>query len=239
MGQGHDYAHGHQVSSYFKDAAARKLPGTKIVGDELHPIAQVKDFSPYVQKIKQSGADAIVTGSWGTDLTLLVKAIKEAGLKIPMYTYYANVTGTPTALGTIGDAEVYMVTYAHPYLEGKLGQMMGDFKKKFNDDYYNAASYTGMQFLDGAIAKTKSIDPVKVAAGMEDMSVKGFAGEVKMRKTDHQLQQPMFITKWQKVDSKHAYSVENTGYTFVPIKKITMEAASAPTSCQMKRPAGV
>ena len=234
-----DYSHGHQVARYFKEAIARKRPETKIVGDDLHPIAQVKDFSPYVQKIKQSGADAIVTGSWGTDLTLLVKAIKDAGLKLPMYTYYANVTGTPTALATIGDAEVYMVTYAHPYLEGEIGTMMADFKKKFNDDYYNAASYTGMQLLDAAIVKAKSTDPIKVATAMEDAVVKSFAGEIKMRKADHQLQQPIFITKWQKVDAKHAYSVENTGYTFVPIKQIKSEVASAPTICQMKRPAGV
>ena len=71
----------------------------KIVGEDLHPIGQVKDFSPYVAKIKQSGADTIVTGNWGADLTLLVKALNDAGLKIPMYTYYAGVTGTPTALG--------------------------------------------------------------------------------------------------------------------------------------------
>ena len=34
-----------------------------------------------------------------------------------------------------------------------------------------------------------------------------------------------------------AYSVENTGYTFVPIKQLEPYVASTPTSCQMKRPA--
>ena len=85
----------------------------KIVGEDLHPIGQVKDFAPYVAKIKQSGADTIVTGNWGADLTLLVKALNDAGLKIPMYTYYAGVTGTPTALAAGGDGEVYVVAYGH------------------------------------------------------------------------------------------------------------------------------
>ena len=69
-----NYAHGQQVAKYFKDAIARKRPDVQIVGEDLHPLGQVKDFAPYVAKIKQSGADTIVTGNWGTDLTLLVKA---------------------------------------------------------------------------------------------------------------------------------------------------------------------
>lgn len=233
-----NYAHGQQVSRYFKEAIARKRPDVKIVGDELHPIGQVKDFAPYVQKIKQSGADTIVTGNWGPDLTLLVRALSDAGLKLPMYTYYANVTGTPTALAAVGDAEVYMVTYAHPYLAGEVGFLTSEFKKRFNDDYYNVASYTGTQLLGAAIAKAKSTDPVKVAAAMEGMTLKSFAGEVTMRKADHQLQQSIFITKWQKADKKYPYSVENTGYTFVPVKELPPYVSSTPTSCNMKRPSG-
>ena len=71
---------------------------------------------------------------------------------------------------------------------------------------------------------------------MEGLSVKSFAGEVTMRKNDHQLQQAMFVTKWQKVGGKNTYSVENTGYTFAPIKQMEPYVASTPTSCQMKRP---
>ncbi len=232
-----DYAHGQQVSRYFKEAIKRKRPDVKIVGDDLHPIGQVKDFAPYVAKIKQSGADTIVTGSWGADLTLLVRALHDAGLKLPLYTYYANVTGTPTALATSGDVEVYEITYAHANHTGELGSIISDFKKKFNDDYYAVASYTGTQLLGQAIAKAKSTDPVKVAAAMEGMTSKSFAGDVTMRKSDHQLQQTMYITKWQKVDAKNKYSVENTGYTFVPIKQMDPYVSSTPTSCQMKRPA--
>ena len=232
-----NYSHGQQVSKYFKDNIARKRPDVQIVGDELHPIGQVKDFAPYVAKIKASGADSIVTGNWGADLTLLVKALNDAGLKLPMYTYYAGVTGTPTALAAGGDSEVYVVAYAHSNQTGEIGQMSADFKKKFNDDYYTYATYNGINLMGAAIAKAKSQDPVKVAAAMSGLSVKSHSGEVQMRKSDHQLQQSMYITKWQKVDKKNAYSVENTGYTFVPIKQLDPYVSSTPTSCQMKRPA--
>jgi branched-chain amino acid transport system substrate-binding protein len=231
-----NYSHGQQVSKYFKEGMARKRPDVKIVGDDLVPIGQVKDFSPYVAKIKQSGADSIVTGNWGTDLTLFVKALNDAGLKLPMYTYYAGVTGTPTALAAGGEGEVYVIAYGHANHTGELGRMAAEFNKKFKDDYYTYATYNGINLLGEAMAKAKSTNPVKVAAALEGLTVKSFAGEVTMRKSDHQLQQSMFITKWQKVDAKNKYSVENTGYTFVPIKQMDPFVSSTPTSCQMKRP---
>ena len=233
---GQNYSHGQQVSKYFKEGIARKRPDVQIVGDELHPIGQVKDFSPYVAKIKQSGADTIVTGNWGADLVLLVKAINDAGLKIPMYTYYAATTGTPTALAAGGDSEVYVIAYADSNQGGEVGKLSAEFKKKFNDDYYAYAIYNAINMLGAGMAKAKSTDPVKVAAAMEGLEIKSFAGDVTMRKTDHQLQQSMFVTKWEKVSSKYPYSVENTGYTFAPIKQMPPYVASTPTSCDMKRP---
>jgi branched-chain amino acid transport system substrate-binding protein len=232
---GQNYSHGQQVLKYFKEDIKRKRPDVQVVGEDLHPIGQVKDFSPYVAKIKASGADSVVTGNWGQDLTLLVKAMNDAGLKIPLYTYYAGVTGTPTALAAGGDSEVYVVAYGHSNHTGELGQIGADFKKKFNDDYYTFATYNGIELLGAAMAKAKSSDPVKVAKALEGLSVKSFAGDVTMRASDHQLQQTMYITKWQKA-KKGEYSVENTGYTFVPIKQMDPYVSSTPTSCQMQRP---
>jgi branched-chain amino acid transport system substrate-binding protein len=136
-----------------------------------------------------------------------------------------------------GDSEVYVVAYGHSNHTSDLGAMGAEFKKKFNDDYYTFATLNGINLMGAAIAKAKSTNPVKVAAALEGLSVPSFAGEVQMRKSDHQLQQSMYITKWQKVDKKNTYSVENTGYTFVPIKQLEPYISSTPTSCQMKRPA--
>jgi branched-chain amino acid transport system substrate-binding protein len=89
-----------QVAKYAKETLARKRPDIKIVGEDLHPLAQVRDFAPYIAKIKASGADTVITGNWGSDLSLLVKAANEGGYTGKFFTYYAGVTGTPTALGT-------------------------------------------------------------------------------------------------------------------------------------------
>ena len=231
-----NYSHGQQVTKYFKEGLARSRPDAQIVGEDLHPFGQVKDFAPYVAKIKASGADTLVTGNWGQDMTLLIKAITEAGLKIPIYSYYANVSGTPTALAAAGDLEVYMINYYHSNLTGEIGAIAKEFKAKYKDDFYTFSIYNGIVMLTEAMNKAKSTDPMKVAAALEGLSFKGFNGDSQMRKSDHQLQQGLFISKWQKVDAKNNYSVENTGYTFAPVKYIDAYVASTPTSCDMKRP---
>jgi len=231
-----NYAHGQQVSKFAKENLKRKRPDVQIVGDDLHPLAQVRDFAPYVAKIKASGADTVITGNWGSDLALLVKAANDAGLTAKFYTYYANFGGTPTALGKAADGRIYQVGYGHYNLGGINAQLVGEFKKRFNDDFYSAATYSALVMLSNGMAQAKSTDPVKVAKVMEGMKFKSFNGEVEMRKTDHQLQQPLFIAQWTKVDAKNSYDVENTGMTFVPVKAFDAYVASTPTSCQMKRP---
>jgi branched-chain amino acid transport system substrate-binding protein len=231
-----NYSHGQQVAKYFKEGMARKRPDVQIVGEDLVPLGQVKDFAPYVAKIKQSGADTLVSGNWGADLTLLVKALNDSGLKIPMYAYYAGVSGTPTALAAGGESEVYQIAYNHSNYPGTMGKLMGEFQKKFGDDFYTFSIYNGLIMLSEGMAKAKSTDPVKVAAAMSGLRFKGFNGESEMRKSDHQMQQGLYISKWQKVDAKNPYSVEKTGYTFAPVKYIESYVASTPTSCQMKRP---
>jgi branched-chain amino acid transport system substrate-binding protein len=231
-----NYSHGQQVAKYFKEGINRKRPDVQIVGDDLHPLGQVKDFAPYVAKMKQAGADTIVTGNWGQDLTLLVKAMNDAGLKIPMYAYYAAVSGTPTVLAAGGETEVYQISYAHSNYTGEMGALTEAYQKKFGDDFYTFSIYNGIKLMAEGMAKAKSTDPVKVAAAMSGMRFKGFNGESEMRKLDHQMQQGLYISKWQKVDAKNKYSVEKTGFTFAPVKYIESYVASTPTSCDMKRP---
>jgi branched-chain amino acid transport system substrate-binding protein len=153
-----------------------------------------------------------------------------------MYTYYAGVSGTPTALAAGGDSEVYQISYNHSNFPGAMGKMTNEFQKKFNDDFYTFSIYNALVMLSEGMAKAKSTDPVKVAAAMSGLRFKGFNGESEMRKSDHQMQQGLYISKWQKVDAKNPYSVEKTGYTFAPVKYIEAYVASTPTSCQMKRP---
>jgi branched-chain amino acid transport system substrate-binding protein len=231
-----NYSHGHQVAKYAKENLARKRPDVQIVGEDLHPLAQVRDFAPYIAKIKAAGTDTVITGNWGSDLALLIKAANEGGYTGKFYTYYTGVTGTPTALGTGGEGRVFQVSYNHYNMGGQVQKWAEEFRSRFKDDFYTYSVVQIYTTLGAAMAKAKSTDPVKVAAALEGLKVDSFSGEVEMRKTDHQLQQPLYLTVWQKADKKYPYSPENTGMTLAPVKEFPAYVASTPTSCQMKRP---
>ncbi|EZP53154.1 branched-chain amino acid ABC transporter substrate-binding protein [Delftia sp. RIT313] len=232
-----NYSHGQQVSKYAKEMLKAKRPDVQVVGDDFAPLAQVRDFAPYIAKIKQSGADTVITGNWGSDLSLLLKAANDAGLSnVKFYTYYAFGSGSPTAMGAASDGKVYTVGYGHYNMGGPIQPLMAEFKKKMNDDLTQSSIYHVFALLDAAFVKTGGTDPVKVAAALEGMKLKSFNGEVEMRKSDHQLQQGLYITRWEKAGGKNPYDAENTGYTFAPVKYYEPYVASTPTSCQMKRP---
>jgi len=231
-----DYSHGHQVAKFAKETLKRKRPDIEVVGEDFHPLAKVRDFAPYIAKIKASGADTVITGNWGSDLSLMIKAAKEAGYDGKFFTYYVVTTGTPTALGTTGAGKVYQVSYGHYNMPGESEKWMAEYKKRTNDDLYTLAIYSALESLSQAMAKAKSTDPVKVAAALEGLKFKNFNGDDEIRKADHQLQQPLFITIWEKTSAKYPYSPENTGMTLAPVKEYPAYVASTPTSCNMKRP---
>ncbi|PUE28284.1 branched-chain amino acid ABC transporter substrate-binding protein [Limnohabitans sp. JirII-29] len=231
-----NYSHGQQVAKFAKENLSRKRPDIQVVGEDLHPLAQVRDFSPYIAKIKASGADTVITGNWGSDLALLVKAANEGGYNGKFYTYYTGVTGTPTALSTGGAGRVYQIAYQHYNMGGPMEKWMADFKKRYNDDMFTGSVPHIFTALSIAMKNAKSTDPVKVAAALEGLKTNSFNGEIELRKTDHQIQQTLFLTVWQKADKKYPYSPENTGMTLAPVKTFEPYVASTPTSCQMKRP---
>jgi branched-chain amino acid transport system substrate-binding protein len=235
---GQNYAHGHQVTRAAKEYLKRKRPDIEIVGDDLHPIGSVKDFSPYVAKISASGADVVITGNWGSDLALLVKSARESDLKAKFYTYYGYTTGVPTVMGAAGANHVRYVGTWNVNNETYAGKdLIESFKKKFNDDFYAVTVYSAIDLLGRGVSAAKSTDPVKVAFAMEGLKFKTLNGEVEMRKTDHQLQQPLYVTTWVKTNSKDVkFDQENTGYGWRTDQKIDSYVASQPTSCNMKRP---
>ncbi len=233
---GQNYSHGVQVAKYTKETFGRKRPDIQIVGEDLHPLAQVRDFAPYIAKIKAAGADTVVTGNWGSDLSLFIKAANEGGYNGKIFTYYTSAQGTPTALGTSGAGRIYQIGAGHYNMGGQMEKWMKEYQTKYKDDLTSVQFAHIFETLGNAMAKAKSTDPVKVAAAMEGLKSKGFNAEVEMRKADHQLQQPLYMTVWQKTDAKFPYSAENTGMTLALLKEYPNYVSSTPTSCQMKRP---
>jgi branched-chain amino acid transport system substrate-binding protein len=238
---GQDYSFGHQVSKTAKELLKEKRPDVQIVGDELHPLAKVKDFAPYVAKIQAAGADTIITGNWGSDLALLVRAANDAGLKANFYTFYAGVVGAPTAIGDAGVGRVKVVSYYAPDQGSKQAlAYIEAFKKKFGatEDPYTSAMPHALEMLERAMTQAKSTEPAKVAKALEGMKIDGFFGPIEMRAQDHQLIQPLFIGTFAKVDGKTVkFNADGTKeFGFRMDHKLPAAQTAMTSTCQMKRP---
>ena len=202
------------------------------------PIASVRDFSPYVAKIKASGADTVITSNWGSDLTLFFKAAKDFGLNINYFTMNANNPSVPTQLGSWGAEKVGVIwNWGHNAPTPELEKIAVAYKKKTGEDFIFAAHWNSVHMLLDGIRKARSTDAKAVAFAMEGARYKSPLGEIEMRKTDHQLQAPLYLGVWAKQGSKGVkYDAENTGYGFRSEVVWDTYVASQPTSCQMTRP---
>jgi branched-chain amino acid transport system substrate-binding protein len=231
-----DYSFGKAVAAAARKMLAEKRPDVQIVGDELHPLQKVQDFSPYIAKIKASGADTVITGNWSNDMFLLLKASKDAALKVTFYTYYADALGAPTAIGKDGIGVVKVVTSYHTNALAELDPDAAAFKKRFTgkeDEFNYYRLNTAFMMFAAAAAKAKSNDPVKVAKALEGMKLTTSVGEVEMRADNHQLLQPLFVSTFS---DNVKFDVEKTGLGFKTDVKINAKDTSMPTTCQMQRP---
>ena len=232
-----DYSFGRAVAAAAKKMLAEKRPDIKIVGDELHPLQKVQDFSPYVAKIKASGADTVITGNWSNDMLLLIKAGKDAGLKVNWYTYYGGALGSPSAIGKDGLGIVKQISEYHNNALPELDPDVAAFKKRFtgkDDEFGYYRLKTTFDMIAAAASKAKSNDPVKLAKALEGMKVNTTVGEAEMRADNHQVLQPMFVSTWS---DNVKFDVEKTGLGFKTDVKLNAKDTALPTTCKMQRPA--
>jgi branched-chain amino acid transport system substrate-binding protein len=231
-----DYSFGKAVASAARKSLGEKRPDIQIVGDELHPLQKVQDFSPYVAKIKASGADAVITGNWSNDMFLLLKAGKDAGLKVTWYTFYADALGAPTAIGRDGNGVVKVVTSFTTNALPELDPDVAAFKKRFpakEDEFNYYRLNTAFMMFAAAAKKTKSNDPVKVARALEGLKWTSSVGDVEMRADNHQLLQPLYVATFS---DNVKFDVEKTGLGFKTDLKVDAKDTAMPTTCQMQRP---
>jgi len=234
-----DYLFGQSVQRDIKTFLGKLRPDVKVVGDELIPLGKVKDFSPYVTKVKASGAQALITGNWGPDMTLLIKAGMDTGLDIRYYTMYAHLGGGATAIGPAGNGKVRSVMAFHENIAVETGKTDTEgwtrqFRSQHDFDFYAAGFRTIFEFLQAAMNKAGSADPVKFSAALEGLTITDMLGhQVTMRKADHQILSEYFVgvfTKGVKYDS------EKTGLGWKTETTVLPKDLDQPNTCNMKRP---
>jgi branched-chain amino acid transport system substrate-binding protein len=231
-----DYSFGKAVAAAANKMLAEKRPDIKIVGEELHPLQKVQDFSPYVAKIKAAGADTVITGNWSNDMVLLVKAGKDTGLKVGWQTFYGGSPGTVTSIGEAGVDTLKQVSEWHKNAAPELDATVVAFGKRYpgkENEYAYWRAKTMWEMFAAAAKKARSNDPVKVAKALEGMKMPTSLGEVEMRADNHQMLQPLFVSTLAK---NVKYDVEDSGLGWKTDARVDGKATALPTTCKMERP---
>jgi len=235
-----DYSFGQSVRSEAMKMLKQKRPDVEIVGNELHPLLKITDFAPYIAKIKASGADSVITGNWGQDFALLLKASADAGLQVDWYTYYAGGAGGPTAIKQANVPDrVFAIVEGHANIPNAPSQELEKaFRAKLDgqSNWYPRA-FNEMTMLVKAIEETKSTDPKKIAQKLEGMKITVLnGGDGFMRADDHQFFQPMYIASFGPRGANEPFDEEKTGWGWKTAAKIDTPNTMVPTTCQMAHP---
>jgi branched-chain amino acid transport system substrate-binding protein len=238
---GQDYSFGQAVLREARRQLGAQRPDVQVVGDELHPLLRIKDFAPYATKIKMSGADAVITGNFSSDLTLLVKAAREIGFDGRFYTFYGNALGAPAALGDAGVDKVVAVADWLPNLPTRESEAFyRSFRQRFPkpaDDYVHMRMQMMIEALAQALEKAGTDEAVPLARALEQVSVT-FAGQTgRMRAADHQFQQPLVVGMMERQGAPGVkFDVEGSGYGFRVVRTLAPAQAEMPHACRMVRP---
>ena len=235
---GQDYSFGQAVSDISISLLAEKRPDIEIVGNEFHPIGQVKDFTPYVTKIVSSGADAVITGNFGADMVSLAKSIIDSGLDIPIYTFYAAYDGITATLGADGKNKIHLIhnETSNPIPTERRKDYMRAYKAANpNKDVTQPRLVNALQMIVQAMGQTQSTDPYDIALALEDMRFMTLSDEeIWMRGDDHQIFQSLHLSV--QTDEEIEFDADNSGFGLFSFFHVPAEETIVETSCQMRRP---
>ncbi len=202
-----DYVWGHESTSVFKKTIKEAKPNTQIVGEEFFPLF-TKDFAPYLEKVRASGAEVIITMSWGADNDNLIKQSRQLGLKsplkpdlfIPMASPFLDdakpleVIGGPAGRGLVlcTDFQLNRSLPNTKKVADIWNKLWKTWKEPFNTPLYqwpNGSWYRNMTayyWFFQAVQKAGSTDPKKIIAAWEGDTFDAFGWKHYMRPDDHQ-----------------------------------------------------
>ncbi len=230
-----DYSFGQSVEKAAQAMLANRRPDLQVVGAERVPLGKVKDFTPYVQKMQAAGADAVVTGNWGADLTLLSKAAQDTGYKGTFFTYYLGSSDVIAGLGTGGGKGYAQISEYHANLGiPELEKLAAEFGAKYSNQFYYWRVVNEIDMLAAAMKQADSSDPAKVGQVLSTMVQKTPLGDATMRQDNHQLLQPMFVSE---LEPGMKFTFPDNKMGFKTISRIEAETQRLPTTCKFQPPA--
>lgn len=193
---GLDYAWGHNSVQVFENEIKRL--GREFVGKVFAPTG-TKDYSTYVTKIRQSGADAVYTVLAGDDNNAFLAQAGQYQLasKMAMFAEQLELS----AMRAVGDACLGMIVssrYAFTIDNPKNKAFVESWRKEHSGlvpDQFEGEQWQCQQVFQAGITKAGSIEADKLRPALEDIVIDDIKGRVQIRKCDHQGLQAGFVVK--------------------------------------------
>lgn len=190
-------------ASFIKSAQANKR---SIVSENYSPFG-TNDFAPYIQKIKDSGAQGLWVALAGRDAINFATQAKQFGLFDAVFTAGVSFVtdNTVKTLGDISKGIWGIINYSSTLDTPENKKFVADWAKKYpgtEPSNFEGETYIGMQVILQAVAKANSVKPADVAKAMEGTTFDTILGKQLMRKEDHQLVGPNFFGHVAEQDGK-------------------------------------
>jgi len=192
---GMDYAWGRNSVEVFQ--GEMKRANKNFIGAVFSPTG-TKDFSTYITKIRQSGADALYLVLAGDDYGAFLAQAKQyrLGDKVQLLTEVVDMA----VMRSVGDAGVGLIGSTR-YSAAIDTAMNRDFVALWTKEYGNAPDnnegdqWQACQVLGDAITRAGSADIEPLKAALLTVNMDSIKGHIAMRECDHQVIQPGFMVK--------------------------------------------
>lgn len=209
-----DYAFGKGSAAAFRDACT--LNGATFVADDIFAPADTQDFTPYVDPLLNSGADAYIVTWAGSGFPALAKAAADAGLNDKMAlaaTFIDNVLMPLWYQDAVGSTNGILYHYQGPQ-NNEINQFLVDqevARYGVHPDLFDADGMNAALMVVAALKATNGdASSEALVAAMEGLTFEGPKGTVFIRPEDHVAIQDMYIMKLENLtDPAQAY------YTYV------------------------
>lgn len=167
-----------------------------------------KDFSALVSKIKASGAELVYWGGLHTEGGLLVRQMRDQGVKATLMGADGITSDEFASVGGPGVEGTLMTFAPDPRKRAEAKAVIEKFRaKKFEPEAYTLYSYAAVEIIKQAAETAKSLDPKKVAAQIKTgQKFKTVLGELSFDKKGDITRPDYVMYVWKKgADGKITY----------------------------------
>ncbi|QRN84562.1 substrate-binding domain-containing protein (plasmid) [Chloroflexota bacterium] len=191
-----DNTFGKGAAESFRDACT--LDGGEFVTDDIYAPADTTDFTPYMEIIADTDAEAYIVAWAGSGFIPLVQAAEDQGVNetkelgttfidnILMPVFYSNAVGTTAGILYHYSAPDNVI---NDFLVENLSTRYGVYPDLFDADAMNAA----IMVVEALKATNGDTDGATLVAAMEGLSFDGPKGLIEIRPEDHVAIQDMYI----------------------------------------------